>query len=151
MSVGSTQAVFFTIDKRYVPSMSLTMSELYQTYVDEDGFLYICYSSQEMFGGNFVPWAEWPLGISCLLFPFNQRWSRSLRADARMFYYYAMRWEIYQFVLVWVRIFQRVQVKLRCELWRQFATRRPVYISLEVVTSTWSNVSRWRRETVAGK
>lgn len=31
-------------------SMSLTMAQAYDSYGDEDGFLYITYASQEVFG-----------------------------------------------------------------------------------------------------
>lgn len=50
MCVGSTQAVYFTVNKHHIPSMSVTISEIYRDNVDEDGFLYMTYASQEMFG-----------------------------------------------------------------------------------------------------
>nr|XP_039273280.1 microtubule-associated proteins 1A/1B light chain 3C-like isoform X1 [Styela clava] len=50
MCVGSSQAVYFTVNKRHMPNMSMTISEIYQDNVDEDGFLYMTYASQEMFG-----------------------------------------------------------------------------------------------------
>ncbi|XP_061462546.1 microtubule-associated proteins 1A/1B light chain 3C-like [Rhineura floridana] len=51
MSIGSTQAFYFLVDgNRSLVSMSSTMAEVYTTYKDEDGFLYMTYASQEMFG-----------------------------------------------------------------------------------------------------
>uniref|UniRef100_H2YT99 Microtubule-associated proteins 1A/1B light chain 3C n=1 Tax=Ciona savignyi TaxID=51511 RepID=H2YT99_CIOSA len=50
MSVGSSQAVYLTVDKRHMPGMALTMAEIYNDNLDEDGFLYMTYASQEMFG-----------------------------------------------------------------------------------------------------
>nr|CAB3263615.1 microtubule-associated proteins 1A/1B light chain 3B-like [Phallusia mammillata] len=50
MCVGSSQAVYFTVNKRHMPSMSMTMAEIYHDNMDEDGFLYMTYASQEMFG-----------------------------------------------------------------------------------------------------
>ncbi|XP_078493935.1 microtubule-associated protein 1 light chain 3 gamma-like [Ciona intestinalis] len=50
MSVGSSQAVYLTVDSRHMPGMALTMAEIYNDNLDEDGFLYMTYASQEMFG-----------------------------------------------------------------------------------------------------
>nr|XP_028566624.1 microtubule-associated proteins 1A/1B light chain 3C-like [Podarcis muralis] len=51
MCIGSTQAFYFLVDGNCsLVSMSSTMSEVYMTYKDEDGFLYMTYASQEMFG-----------------------------------------------------------------------------------------------------
>uniref|UniRef100_A0A670JMU4 Microtubule associated protein 1 light chain 3 gamma n=1 Tax=Podarcis muralis TaxID=64176 RepID=A0A670JMU4_PODMU len=50
MCIGSTQAFYFLVDGNCsLVSMSSTMSEVYMTYKDEDGFLYMTYASQEMF------------------------------------------------------------------------------------------------------
>ncbi|KAJ6656901.1 hypothetical protein lerEdw1_002902 [Lerista edwardsae] len=51
MSITSTQAFYFLVDgNRSLINMSSTMAEVYATYQDEDGFLYMTYASQEMFG-----------------------------------------------------------------------------------------------------
>ncbi|XP_066466494.1 microtubule-associated proteins 1A/1B light chain 3C-like [Tiliqua scincoides] len=51
MSITSTQAFYFLVDgSRSLVNMSSTMAEVYTTYKDEDGFLYMTYASQEMFG-----------------------------------------------------------------------------------------------------
>ncbi|XP_048363978.1 microtubule-associated proteins 1A/1B light chain 3C-like [Sphaerodactylus townsendi] len=51
MSISSTQAFYFLADNnRSMVNMSSPMSEVYSTYKDEDGFLYMTYASQEMFG-----------------------------------------------------------------------------------------------------
>lgn len=51
MSIGSTQAFYLLVDSnRTLVSMSSTMAEVYAMYKDEDGFLYMTYASQEMFG-----------------------------------------------------------------------------------------------------
>nr|XP_056708262.1 microtubule-associated proteins 1A/1B light chain 3C-like [Euleptes europaea] len=51
MSIGPTQAFYFLADNnRSMVNMSSTMFEVYSTYKDEDGFLYMTYASQEMFG-----------------------------------------------------------------------------------------------------
>ncbi|XP_063173276.1 microtubule-associated proteins 1A/1B light chain 3C-like [Candoia aspera] len=51
MALGSTQALYFLVDGNHsLVNMSCTMANIYITYKDEDGFLYITYASQEMFG-----------------------------------------------------------------------------------------------------
>ncbi|CAG9793286.1 unnamed protein product [Diatraea saccharalis] len=44
------QALYLIINNRSMLSMSLTMSQAHDEYSDEDGFLYITYASQEVFG-----------------------------------------------------------------------------------------------------
>ncbi|XP_073959481.1 uncharacterized protein isoform X2 [Choristoneura fumiferana] len=44
------QALYLIINNRSMLSMSLTMSQAYESHGDEDGFLYITYASQEVFG-----------------------------------------------------------------------------------------------------
>lgn len=51
------QALYLIINNRSMLSMSLTMTQAYEAYGDEDGFLYITYASQEVFGykdGKFL-------------------------------------------------------------------------------------------------
>ena len=50
LHVHSTQALFVTVAGRNMPTLTLTMAEIYSSYVDEDGFLYMNYASEEMFG-----------------------------------------------------------------------------------------------------
>ncbi|XP_060711445.1 microtubule-associated proteins 1A/1B light chain 3C-like [Hemiscyllium ocellatum] len=50
MSVSSSQAFYLMVNDRSLASMSLTMAEIYAEYREEDGFLYMTYASQEMFG-----------------------------------------------------------------------------------------------------
>ena len=44
------QALYLIINNKSMLSMSLTMAQAYENYGDEDGFLYITYASQEVFG-----------------------------------------------------------------------------------------------------
>ncbi|XP_063297303.1 microtubule-associated proteins 1A/1B light chain 3C [Pelobates fuscus] len=50
MDLSATHAFYLLINNKSLGSLSLTMSELYKDHKDEDGFLYITYASQEMFG-----------------------------------------------------------------------------------------------------
>ncbi|XP_039219083.1 microtubule-associated proteins 1A/1B light chain 3C-like isoform X1 [Crotalus tigris] len=51
MGLRCTQAFYFLLDGNHsLVNMSATMAEVYTTYKDEDGFLYMTYASQEMFG-----------------------------------------------------------------------------------------------------
>ena len=52
MSLNASQAFYLIINNKSIASMSTTMAEVYREDKDEDGFLYITYASQEMFG-NF--------------------------------------------------------------------------------------------------
>ncbi|XP_053615615.1 microtubule-associated proteins 1A/1B light chain 3C-like [Plodia interpunctella] len=48
--IKPNQALYLIINNRSMLSMSLTMAQAYENYGDEDGFLYITYASQEVFG-----------------------------------------------------------------------------------------------------
>ncbi|XP_049884829.1 uncharacterized protein LOC126379886 [Pectinophora gossypiella] len=48
--IKPNQALYLIINNRSMLSMSLTMAQAYEAYCDEDGFLYITYASQEIFG-----------------------------------------------------------------------------------------------------
>ena len=50
MHIGQTQAFYMIITNRTLASMTKSMAEIYKENKDEDGFLYITYASQEMFG-----------------------------------------------------------------------------------------------------
>ncbi|XP_036071915.1 microtubule-associated proteins 1A/1B light chain 3C isoform X1 [Oryzias melastigma] len=50
MALLPSQAFYLLINSSGLPSMSLTMAQVYRDHQDEDGFLYMTYASQEMFG-----------------------------------------------------------------------------------------------------
>lgn len=50
MALLPSQAFYLLINNRGLASMSLTMAQVYKQHQDEDGFLYMTYASQEMFG-----------------------------------------------------------------------------------------------------
>ncbi|XP_074118622.1 microtubule-associated protein 1 light chain 3 gamma [Sminthopsis crassicaudata] len=50
MVLTATEAFYLLVNNKSLTSMSVTMAEIYRDYKDEDGFVYITYASQEMFG-----------------------------------------------------------------------------------------------------
>jgi len=42
--------IYLFVNDNRIPTPSLLVSELYQQYVDEDGFLYITYTGEDFFG-----------------------------------------------------------------------------------------------------
>ncbi|KAA8588849.1 hypothetical protein FQN60_010194 [Etheostoma spectabile] len=50
IALDSTQALFLLVAEKSMSCMSSSMGEVYSRYSDTDGFLYITYASQEMFG-----------------------------------------------------------------------------------------------------
>lgn len=50
LRIPTGRAFYFVINNQSMASTSKTIAEVYKEYKDEDGFLYITYASQEMFG-----------------------------------------------------------------------------------------------------
>ncbi|KAB0377038.1 microtubule-associated proteins 1A/1B light chain 3C [Muntiacus reevesi] len=57
MVLGATEAFYLLVNNKSLGSMNVTMAEIYRDYKDEDGFVYMTYASQEMFGclGSAAP------------------------------------------------------------------------------------------------
>ncbi|GIZ02635.1 hypothetical protein CEXT_377441 [Caerostris extrusa] len=54
MHLGANQAFYLLINNKSIASMSKTVAEVYLENKDEDGFLYVTYASQEMFGLPYI-------------------------------------------------------------------------------------------------
>ncbi|XP_010159168.1 PREDICTED: microtubule-associated proteins 1A/1B light chain 3C-like [Eurypyga helias] len=52
LCLASSQTFYLLVNNKGLPNMAITMQELYRDNKDEDGFLYLTYASQEMFGST---------------------------------------------------------------------------------------------------
>ena len=52
LCLASSQTFYLLVNNKGLPNMAVTMQELYRDNKDEDGFLYLTYASQEMFGSS---------------------------------------------------------------------------------------------------
>lgn len=55
IDLEATQALFLLVAEKSMSCMSSSMGEIYSLYSDQDGFLYITYASQEVFGAPQTP------------------------------------------------------------------------------------------------
>ena len=53
MQIGPTQAFYLIVNNKSMASLTRTIAEVHREAADEDGFLYMTYASQEMFGWSF--------------------------------------------------------------------------------------------------
>ncbi|XP_062504446.1 microtubule-associated proteins 1A/1B light chain 3A-like [Corticium candelabrum] len=49
-----SQAFYLLVDQKNIASASTSLHDIYRDSKDEDGFLYMVYASQEMFGGRYA-------------------------------------------------------------------------------------------------
>lgn len=55
MKIKSSKALYVLINDKTLISLSQTMAEIYSEHAGPDGFLYLTYASQEVFGSsNFI-------------------------------------------------------------------------------------------------
>ena len=50
LKLDAAKAIFLFVNKQIIPPMNASLSELYEEYKGEDGFLYITYSGENTFG-----------------------------------------------------------------------------------------------------
>ena len=50
LNIDEKEALFFLVNGKVSLTGDLTMSEIYKKYKDEDGFLYIAYASEQVWG-----------------------------------------------------------------------------------------------------
>lgn len=54
LQLNSQQALYLLVSNRNLASLSRPLTQVYRDYRDEDGFLYVTYASQEVFGWKSV-------------------------------------------------------------------------------------------------
>ncbi|KAF5283109.1 hypothetical protein FQA39_LY17416 [Lamprigera yunnana] len=52
MHITSTQTIYLLVNNKSLVSLSLTLAEVYNEHACPDGFLYVTYASQEVFGSG---------------------------------------------------------------------------------------------------
>jgi len=50
LPIGPEIAIFITVNSTAVPSSNVSLSQIYEEHKDEDGFLYVNYSKETMYG-----------------------------------------------------------------------------------------------------
>ncbi|CAL8073076.1 unnamed protein product [Orchesella dallaii] len=50
LQLNSQQALYLLVSNKNLASLSRPLSQIYRDYRDDDGFLYVTYASQEVFG-----------------------------------------------------------------------------------------------------
>ncbi len=50
MMINDAQTFYLIVNRKAVVGTSITLSDVYRSQKDEDGFLYMVYASQEIFG-----------------------------------------------------------------------------------------------------
>jgi len=50
IEIDATESIFLIVNDSYIPPNSGTIGEVYDKYADKDGFLYVTYSAQQVFG-----------------------------------------------------------------------------------------------------
>lgn len=50
VKLDPSQALFVFVDNKHIPMTTSTLGEVYGKYMDSDGFLYMTYSGENMFG-----------------------------------------------------------------------------------------------------
>jgi len=51
----SAVAIFLFVNKSVLPPSGTLMSQIYEKYKDEDGFMYVTYSGENTFGAQILP------------------------------------------------------------------------------------------------
>ena len=51
-ALNSSQSLFLFINRKVLVSMTSSLQEVYDMHKDDDGFLYVTYASQEVFGND---------------------------------------------------------------------------------------------------